>query len=42
MDVNGELIRLNPKAKVTSFEPKDWELEEGRNMMRHTPTGCIF
>jgi hypothetical protein len=42
MDVNGELIRLDPKANGTSYEPKDWELVEGRNMMRHKPTGCIF
>jgi len=42
MDVSGELIRLDPKAKGTLYEPRDWELMEGWNMMRHTPTGCIF
>jgi hypothetical protein len=42
MDVSGELIRLDPKAKGTLYEPRDWELMEGWNMMRHKPTGCIF
>ena len=42
MDVSGELIRLDPKAKGILYEPRDWELMEVSNMMRHKPTGCIF
>jgi hypothetical protein len=42
MDVNGALISIDPKAKGVLFEPKDWDLVEGFNMMRHKPTSCLF
>jgi len=42
MHINGDSIRLDPKAKGTLFEPKDWELVRGHRMIRHKPSGCIF
>jgi len=42
MDIDGEIVRLDPEAGRVLYDPKDWELVEGQTMIRHKPTSCIF